>query len=217
MGLPDCPNPDMDCSSQHDPRGFSVALKCDCPNRWESWLRPSNDSSAKHFWNFGAEAVDLDNKTTDTVATQVAALTYQSQLTASTAANLIQRTAEQQFGHLATQKNLMHENMHQIIAQINALSFNQSNAGQGRLGVFDSGHRGCGCGRRKQGGAHTAFDGGQFGGGFAPATGGFAPGPTAAAVPYKSMTQGRAPPGFYAPVGTRQGGQMQYHLPPGGI
>jgi hypothetical protein len=36
--------------------------------------------------------------------------------------------AEQQFAHLASQQNLMHENMHQIIAQVNALSFNQSNA-----------------------------------------------------------------------------------------
>jgi hypothetical protein len=44
----------------------------------------------------------------------VAALTYQSQLTASTAANLIER-AEQQFAHLASQQNFVHENMHQVI------------------------------------------------------------------------------------------------------
>ncbi len=72
--------------------------------------------------------VNFDNKSADTVATQVAALTYQSQLNASTAANLIQHT-EQQFAHLALQQNLMHEIMHQIIAQVNALSFNQSNVG----------------------------------------------------------------------------------------
>ncbi len=61
---------------------------------------------------------------------QVAALTYQSQLTTTTAANSGQCT-EQQFAHLASQKNLMHENMHWVIAQVNALGINQSNAGQG--------------------------------------------------------------------------------------
>jgi hypothetical protein len=61
---------------------------------------------------------------------QVAALTYQSQLTVSTADNSSQ-SAEQQLAHLASQQNLMHENMHQIITQVNMLSFNQSNAGQG--------------------------------------------------------------------------------------
>ncbi len=85
--------------------------------------------------------VDLDDKSADLVATQVAALTYQSKLTASTAANSIQ-CAEQQFTHLASQQNLMHENMHQIIAQVNALSFNQSNTGWGRLGSFNSSGQG---------------------------------------------------------------------------
>jgi hypothetical protein len=56
------------------------------------------------------------------------------------------------------------------------------------------------------------FYGGQFGGDFVPATSGYAPGPTAAVVPY----QGGGPPNFYAPTGNRQGGQMQYHLPAGG-
>jgi hypothetical protein len=37
-------------------------------------------------------------------------------MTASTAANASQR-AEQRFAHLASQKNMMHENMHQIIAE----------------------------------------------------------------------------------------------------
>jgi hypothetical protein len=69
----------------------------------------------------------------------------------------------------------MHENMHQIIAQVNTLSFNQSNAGRGRFGGFDSGGRRRERGRRKQGGAPTAFDGGQFGGDFAPATGALPP------------------------------------------
>ena len=145
------------------------------------------------FWSRG--------RLTWTVATQVAALTYQSQSTASTVANLIQCT-EQQFEHLGLQQNLMHENMQQIIAQMNALRFYQSNAGQGRLGGYESGGRRRVRGRRKQDGAHMVFNGSQFGGGFAPATSGFAPGPTAAVVPYGSTTQGRGPPGFYTPAGT---------------
>jgi hypothetical protein len=73
-----------------------------------------------------------DNESVETVATQVAALTYQSQMTASTTANASQR-AEQQFAHLASQQNMMHKNMHQIIAQVNSLSFNQSDVGHGRI------------------------------------------------------------------------------------
>jgi hypothetical protein len=74
----------------------------------------------------------LVDNSVDTVANQVAALTYQSQVTASTTANATQH-AEQQFVHLASQQNMMHENMHQIIAQVNALSFSQSDAGRGRV------------------------------------------------------------------------------------
>jgi hypothetical protein len=80
----------------------------------------------------------------------VAALTYQSQVTASIAATSSQH-AEQQFAHLASQQNLMHENMHLIIAQVNALSFNKSDAGRGRFADnnFDgNGGRGCGQERR---------------------------------------------------------------------
>jgi hypothetical protein len=75
---------------------------------------------------------NLDDDSVETVATQVAALTYQSQMTVSTMAYASQH-AEQQFAHLASQQNMMHENMHQIIAQVNALSFNQSNARRGRI------------------------------------------------------------------------------------
>ncbi len=57
-----------------------------------------------------------DNDLVETVATQVVALTYQSQMTTSTIANASQR-AEQQNAHLASQQYMMHKNMHQIIAQ----------------------------------------------------------------------------------------------------
>jgi hypothetical protein len=75
---------------------------------------------------------ESDDNLVETVVTQVTALTYQSQMTTSSTANASQR-AEQQFAHLASQQNMMHKNMHQIIAQVNALSINQSNAGHGRV------------------------------------------------------------------------------------
>jgi hypothetical protein len=141
------------------------------------------------FGILGEMMAELDDESADTVTTQLAALTYQSQLTASKAANLLEQV-EQQFAHVASQQNLMHENMHQIIAQVNALSFNQSNAGQGRLGSFNSSSCGWSHSRHQQGGAQTAVNGGQFGGGFVPAASSYAHGPTAAVAP----NQGRGPP-----------------------
>jgi hypothetical protein len=64
----------------------------------------------------------------ESVATQVAALTYQSQLMANRATNTSIRQ-EQQMGHLAAQQQMMHVNMHQLIAGLNAVIFNQGNAG----------------------------------------------------------------------------------------
>jgi hypothetical protein len=68
---------------------------------------------------------------------------YQSQLTALTAANLSQQV-EQQFAHLTSQQNLMHKNMHQIIVQVNALSFNHSNVRHGRFTGNGNSSRGLG-------------------------------------------------------------------------
>jgi hypothetical protein len=76
------------------------------------------------------------------VAMQVAALTHQNQLTtANMAANTSQRN-KQQFSQLDTQQNMMHENLHQIIAQVSALMFNASNQCWGT--VWFSGCRGYG-------------------------------------------------------------------------
>ncbi len=66
----------------------------------------------------------------DTIATQMAAVTLQSQLTASTAANSSQRH-NQAVQALAQQQHLLHANQHQILEQLAALSFNASNAGRG--------------------------------------------------------------------------------------
>jgi hypothetical protein len=49
---------------------------------------------------------------------------------ANTAANTSVHQ-EQQLAHLATQQNMMHKNMHQIITGLNAVMFNQSDEGRG--------------------------------------------------------------------------------------
>jgi hypothetical protein len=118
----------MDCSLHHDPRGVSTAFKCNGPTASHHGYTLAMPHQQNTFGILGEMMANSDGKYADTVTTQVAAITYQSQLTASTAANSIQH-AEQQFVHLASQQNLMHENMHKIIAQVDALSFNQSNAG----------------------------------------------------------------------------------------
>jgi CII-binding regulator of phage lambda lysogenization HflD len=71
-----------------------------------------------------------EDDSAETVTTQMAALTYQSQLTASTAANLSQQMG-QYIQTLAHQQDLLHQNQHQIMEQMAALSFNQSDAGRG--------------------------------------------------------------------------------------
>jgi hypothetical protein len=73
---------------------------------------------------------DLDDDLADTIAMQMVALTYQSQLTATTAATLSQRM-DQYIQTLAHQQEQLQKNQHQIMEQMAALSFNQSNAGQG--------------------------------------------------------------------------------------
>jgi hypothetical protein len=83
---------------------------------------------------------------------EVAALTYQSQVTVSSAANSSQRQ-EHQYAQLVLQQNMMHKNLQQIIAQVNTLSFNAGKAGcsSSRFGgfthtrgCFSLGEHGCG-------------------------------------------------------------------------
>ena len=80
---------------------------------------------------FGALiANDLDDDSTEMVVTQMAALTYQSQLTATTAANSSQQMG-QYLQTLAHQQDQLHQNQHQMMEQMAALLFNQSDAGRG--------------------------------------------------------------------------------------
>ncbi len=80
---------------------------------------------------FGALAKDdSDNDSAATVVTQMVALNYQSQITANMATNFSQQM-DQYVQTLAHQQEQLHQNQHQIIEQLAALSFNQSVAGQG--------------------------------------------------------------------------------------
>ncbi len=107
----------------------------------QSQLNPTAPTAGHHGYvptlphqqnAFGALASKAytDNDSVETVTTQVAVLTYQSQLMASTAANNSQ-CQELQLAHLASQQNMMHENMHQLIAGLNAVTFNMSDKGRG--------------------------------------------------------------------------------------
>jgi len=111
-----------------------------------------------------------DDDSVDSIATQMAAVMLQSQLTATTAANSSQRH-DQAVQALAQQQHLLHANQHQILEQLAALSFNASDAGcgirrRGRGGgrgpppppnvqapampatIYQQGYSGRGCGRR---------------------------------------------------------------------
>jgi hypothetical protein len=73
---------------------------------------------------------DDDESLASTVATQVAALTYQSQLTQLTAATIGHRQ-ELQLAQLVATQEAQHATMHQIIEELNAVAFNASDAGHG--------------------------------------------------------------------------------------
>jgi hypothetical protein len=134
------------------------------------------------------------------ITTQVAAMTYQSQLMANTAANTSIRQ-EQQMAYLAAQQQLMHENMHQLIAGLNAVIFNQSNAGQG-TGRF-SAH---GYGGRYGGRARGCGDYRFYGHGWGPPEFGYSP--TMNFPPSIVRKQG-FPPGIPPPPG----GVQAYYSP----
>jgi hypothetical protein len=69
-----------------------------------------------------------DDSIAASITMQITALTHQSQLMSLTVANTSQRH-DQQMAHIASQQDLMHQNMHQIIATLNAITVNASNEG----------------------------------------------------------------------------------------
>jgi hypothetical protein len=149
------------------------------------------------------EADDTEEESVDgSVTTQVAALTYQSQLTANTGANTSVRL-EQQLVHLMAQQQMMHKDMHQLIVGLNAVMFNQSDEGRG-VGRFAA--RGYSGGysrhaRSRRGHSYHGRGPGPSVFGYSPA-GGFPP-----------IVEG--PPGFLQSVPS-PGGLQAYHPPPGG-
>ena len=103
---------------------------------------------------FGAlEEPSDDDSVATAVASQVAALTYQSQLTANTAATASQRQ-EQQIAQLAAVQDATHATLHQIIDGLNAVAFNVSDVG-GRNARYGGG---------RGGGRNRAARGGRYGG-----------------------------------------------------
>jgi len=82
---------------------------------------------------FGALAEDDDDEDgeesiAESVSNHLAVLTYQSQMTASTAATTMQRNS-QQLANIEANQQAMHSTLHQIIAQLNTVTFNASDAG----------------------------------------------------------------------------------------
>ncbi len=82
------------------------------------------------FGILGTNDSNDEESLANTVATQVAALTYQSQLIQTTAATTGQRQ-EMRLAQLATAQEAQHATMHQLIEGLNAVAFNVSNAGRG--------------------------------------------------------------------------------------
>jgi len=112
---------------------------------------------------FGALAAEDDDdedgeeSIAESVSNHLAALTYQSRMTASTAATTTQRNS-QQLANIEANQQATHSTLHQIIAQLNAVTFNASDAGRGNHAFqaqgFQQGQgRGCapGSGGRGQG------------------------------------------------------------------
>jgi hypothetical protein len=93
---------------------------------------------------FGALAEDDDNEDgeesiAESVSNHLAALTYQSQMTVLTVATTRQRNS-QQLANIKANQQATHSTLHQIIAQLNAVTFNASDAGRGNQ-AFQATHR----------------------------------------------------------------------------
>jgi hypothetical protein len=108
---------------------FQRRLNATAPTAGHQGYAPALPFQQNTFGALAGNDSDEDDST-KTVATQMAALTYQSQLTATTAANSSQQMG-QYMQTLAHQQDLLHQNQHQMMEQMAALSFNQSDAGRG--------------------------------------------------------------------------------------
>jgi len=108
---------------------FQRRLNATAPTAGHQGYAPALPFQHNAFDALAGNDSDEDDST-ETVATQMPALTFQSQLTATTATNSSQQMG-QYIQTLAHQQDLLHRNQHQMMEQMAALSFNQSDAGRG--------------------------------------------------------------------------------------
>ncbi len=178
---------------------------------------------------------DGEDSITESVSNHLAALTYQSQMTASTAATTTQRNS-QQLANIEANQQATHSTLHQIIAQLNAVTFNASDAGRGHQAFQAQGfQQGRGRGRTQGGGGRgrgfgrgpPQYVGGSFPHFPTPQGRGVPPAPQGGGFPqgFGGQQGGPArPPAFvpstFAPQGGMNGGQQgqpQYRGPPTGV
>ncbi len=137
---------------------FQSCLNATAPTAGGHGYAPAYHQNA--FGILGTNDSDDEELLANTVATQVAALTYQSQLTQTTAATTGQRQ-EMQLAQLAMAQEAQHATMHQFNEGLNAVAFNVSDAGHG---FARFGGRGGSRGRYGRGGGQQHGDGPPFGG-----------------------------------------------------
>ncbi len=95
---------------------------------------PAQPYHQNSFCILGDNKSENEDSIANAMPTQVAALTYQSQLTHSMATNTGQRQ-EMQLTQIATNQEAHHATMHQLVDGLTAVAFNISNAGHG-IGRF---------------------------------------------------------------------------------
>jgi hypothetical protein len=144
---------------------FQRCLNATAPMAGGQGYAPAYHQNA--FGILGTNNSDDKESLANTVATQVAALTYQSQLIQTTAATTGQRQ-EMQLAQLAAAQEAQYATMHQLIEGLNAVAFNVRNAGRGfaRFGGRGSSRSHYGRGGGQQCGGGPPFGGSSYSGGF---------------------------------------------------
>jgi hypothetical protein len=119
---------------------FQHCLNATAPTAGHHGYATAQPYQQNTFGILGETESDNKEPIANTVATQMAALTYQSQRMQSMAANTSQRH-DMQLAQLAANQEAHHATMHQLIDSLNAIAFNISDAGRG-IGCFGGGGRG---------------------------------------------------------------------------
>jgi hypothetical protein len=106
---------------RHFERALQQQLNASAPTSGHQGYAPALPFHHNAFNALAAD--DSDKDTANTTATQMAALTYQSQLTAATAANTSERM--DQYVHTpAQQQEQLQQTQHQLMVQLAALTLN---------------------------------------------------------------------------------------------